>query len=384
MAGKAKESLISVTTDEYAKILERCFRVRQPLFVKGGPGIGKSAIPRQLFQRIAKERGLQYIEWSDLSLEQKKEACENPDKYFAFYDARTSQMDTTSLQGVPNMNHTEMLENIPYSWVIYFIQKNAHGALFFDEINLAAPIVQSITYSAIHDRVISDRRLGEDVFVFAAGNRQQDKAHTFDMPLPLRDRFAEVEVRHDPDQWVSWAIANKINPHLISFIRWKPSRLYKIDENVNDKPSTPRGVHRASTLLGEMDILSDDAHAMVSISCGSAFATEFQSYTNCYKLLNWDHLLRDPKKATANGLKLDQQFAVSGGIVERFMREPKDKTLFKKLIELAECLQEDFTINTFRMMRDSVEGQFGKMLQELGMGPTFAKKYGKLVLGAGR
>jgi hypothetical protein len=367
-----------VRPSEYAKLLLVCEAHKQPLFIKGGPGIGKSAIPRQALRILAKERNLEFVEWSDLTLDQKKNCIAHPEKYYAFMDARTSQMDTTSLQGIPNMTKADLLENIPYSWVVYFTQDKANGAIFFDEINLAAPIVQSITYSAIHDRVISDRRLSPNIFVFAAGNRQKDQAHVFDMPTPLRDRFAEVEIECNAEDWLNWAMKNGINPHLIAFINWKNSYLYKIDDNRNLKPSTPRGVHRASTLIGQLEISSDEVHMLVSISCGEAFATEFQAYTTCYKQVDWKYLLAHPN--SVGKLDLGQQYAISAGLAERFQREPKNTELLDKLFGVAECMRQDFSLNTFRMMRDFDKNNFGEGLRKLKKGALFADKYGKFMI----
>jgi len=370
---------LTLKPHEYAELLIECEAVNQPLFVRGGPGIGKSAIPRQVFEQLAQERGKIFLEWSDLTIDQKMACIKDPQKYYIFGDFRTSQMDTTSLQGVPNMMNTEVLENIPYSWVVYFTQAKANGAIFFDEINLAAPIVQSITYSAIHDRVVSDRRLSENVFIFAAGNRSQDRGNTFDMPLPLRDRFAECEITHDVEDWCEWASTNKINPHLISFIKWRPTYLYKIEVGKVEKPSTPRGVHRASTLMASRDILSDKTHMLISISCGEAFATEFQAYVAYYKTIEWDVLFSNP--ASAENLKPDQMYAVSAGLAEKFQKDPKDLKLLEKIFKVAEAFSRaDFTLNTFRMMRDFDAKNFGKGITALGKAKEFAQKYGKFMV----
>jgi len=45
--------MYSVTTKEYADLLDVCFEKKQPIFVMGGFGIGKSAIPRQIFMKKA-------------------------------------------------------------------------------------------------------------------------------------------------------------------------------------------------------------------------------------------------------------------------------------------------------------------------------------------
>ena len=372
--------MYEVTTKEYAGLLRKCEKVKQPLFVQGSFGIGKSAIPRQVFKEIAAERKLKFIEWSDLSLEEKEHAINNPGQYYAFMDARTSQMDTTSLQGIPNMSRTDRLENIPYSWVVFFTQPKAHGALFFDEINLAAPIVQSITYSAIHDRVVSDRRLSDDIFVFAAGNRQKDRAHTFDMPMPLRDRFAECEVRIDGDAWMDWARSVGVNPHLISFIAWKPSYLDKTGSSNADKPSTPRGVHRASNLIKGHDLNSesDTVHQLVSISCGQAFATEFEAYVKCFRQLNWNKIFKTP--SSVGEFKMDMQYAVAGGLADIYQQSPDDEKKLGSIIDVVVELKPEMAVHTLRMMRDINSDRFGKSLRNIKRGADIANRYAKFII----
>ncbi len=382
--------MYKIKTPEYESMLRNCYAVRQPLFICGGPGIGKSAIPRQVFKQIAKTEEREFAEWADLSLDQKIECIKNPDKYWIFADMRTSQMDTTSLTGIPNMANTEMLENIPYSWVVYFTMPNAHGCIFFDEINLAAPIVQSITYSAIHDRVISDRRLSEHVYVFAAGNRAQDKAHTFDMPLPLRDRFAEAEVEIDCNAWIEWATHAGLNNHLIAFINWKSSNLYNADTVKAEKPATPRGVERASRLLRDMNIEDfedntnnnpnqDKIHMLVSISCGESFATEFQAYCKVYRQLDWEAIMANPH--SVNSMSLDKQYAISAGIADRFQRTT-DMKIREKLLDVADSMREDFATFSYRMMRGSEKDydKFKALIVKMGRAASFAKKYGRFLL----
>ncbi|MHA2067899.1 MAG: hypothetical protein ACXABY_26355 [Candidatus Thorarchaeota archaeon] len=338
------------STAEYRNLLNACYRALEPLMVYGGPGIGKSAIPRQLFRDIAEDKGLLFCEWNDLTLDEKKACIDNPADYFVFFDQRTSQMDTTSLQGIPNMTKVDLLENIPYSWVVFATKKESQGVVFFDEINLAAPIVQSITYSAIQDRVISDRRLADGVFVFAAGNRANDKAHTFDMPGPLRDRFCELEVSHSHKEWIQWAARSNVNPHLIPFIGWKPGSLYTIETTKVGKGSTPRRVEKASKLLREIDILSDEAFAMLSICCGQPFAIEFQAYQKAHGELEWDKIFKNPKMV--KDLPLDQRWAVNGGLFDKFKESVSSDKQVDKIFEIVTYMDPDFAVNAMRMFRE--------------------------------
>ena len=374
--------MYKIKLPEYETLLAACYDVKQPLFISGGPGIGKSAVPRQVFKQIATNANKTFAEWSDLSLDQKAECINNPDKYWIFADMRTSQMDSTSLVGIPNMTKTDQLENIPYSWVVYFTQPTAHGCVFFDELNLACPIVQSITYSCIHDRVISDRRLGKDVYVFAAGNRSQDKAHTFDMPLPLRDRFAEAEVDVDVDHWIKWASNNGVNPHLIAFIHWKPANLYNADKVKAEKPATPRGVERASRLLNGYDIADEKSHEkshmLVSISCGESFATEFQAYVKVHSQLDWEAIFKNP--SSVKNMALDRQYAISAGLADQFKRSKGNTKTQTSLFDVADELREDFAIFSYRMMSSADRDTFKKAMASLGRTKVFAQKYSRFLL----
>lgn len=370
--------MYKVKTSEYEKLLMACYEANQPLFIQGGAGIGKSAIPRQVFREVAAKKGRQFIEWSDLTLDERRTCILYPDKFFVFMDARTSQMDTTSLVGIPNMSKTEQLENIPYSWVVYFTTENAAGVIFADEINLAPPIVQSITYSMIHDRVISDRRLAKEVYVFAAGNRSQDKAHTFDMPLPLRDRFAECEIDIDVDHWIKWASRTKINPHLIQFINWKPSNLYNVDKVKAEKPCTPRGVERASNLLNGYDIQDDKAHMLISISCGESFATEFQAYCKIYSQLDWIEIFNKP--SSVKDFSLDKQYVICAGLVEQFGKNVEDVNHHNKIFKVVDNLREDFAVACYRMIADIDRVSLKKSIEKLGLNQSFAMKYAKYLL----
>jgi len=383
--------MYKIKIPEYEIILRNCYSVRQPLFVTGGPGLGKSQVPRQIFRQVAKEEGKIFHEWSDLNLVQKEECILHPEKYWIFADMRTSQMDTTSLTGIPNMSRIDQLENIPYSWVVYFTQPTAHGCIFFDELNLAPAIVQSITYSAIHDRVISDRRLSEHVYVFAAGNRSQDKAHTFDMPLPLRDRFAEAEIDVDLDSWINWALRSELNSHLISFIKWKPANLYNADIIKAEKPSTPRGVERASRLIKNMRIQDfednsndnpnqDKIHMLVSISCGESFASEFQAYCKVYRQLDWQAIMANP--SSVGTMSLDKQYAISAGIADQF-KNTQDYQIRGKLLDVVDFLRQDFAIFSYRMIRGEERDKFKTMMVKMGREVQFAKQYAKFLLDVG-
>ncbi len=369
--------MYKINTTELQELMGDTYGSKVPLMIYGGPGIGKSMITEEVAKAFAKKENKEFVSWSDATKDEKIKMIETPDKYFVYADQRVAQMDPTDLRGIPNMvAGTEWLETMPMSWIVYFTQPNAHGILFFDEINLAPPMVAAQAYQIINERVAADRRLSKHVHIIAAGNRQNDKAYVFDMPLPLRDRFAEVEVYHDAKAWFDWAIG-RVNPHLIAFIQWKESFLYKINDKSTDKSSTPRGVHRASRLIGDVDITSNKVHQLVSISCGEAFATEFQAYVKHFAQLNWATIYSKPE--IVKDFSPDKLFAVMGGLAEHYNKN-KDQKQFDKIMKVILEMATDFAISTLRMIKDTDFKEFKKYLKSCADFRLIAKEFGKYIV----
>ncbi len=164
--------------------LKSLIHVKQPVFIWGPPGIGKS----QVVAQVAREENL------DLT------------------DVRAVLLDPVDLRGLPHINGNRA------SWCPPdFLPEQGHGVLFLDELNAAPPLVQAACY-----QLILDRRLGEYVLapgwsIVAAGNRDTDRAVTHRMPSALANRFAHLDFEVDVGEWLVWAQENTISPEVTAF-----------------------------------------------------------------------------------------------------------------------------------------------------------------------
>ena len=334
--------MFKIDTGAYPDMLKIHDQTKTPLYVYGPPGVGKSAIPLQISQVIAKSEGRKFCEWNKMSDAEKADCNVKPEDYFLFIDFRLGQCDTTDLRGIPNMTKADTLEYMPLAWVQALAHKKARGWIFFDELNLAPPVVAGQAYQIINDRVVSDIRLSDGVFIFGAGNRASDKAHVFTMPFPLRDRFSEMEVTVNDEEWCSWAWKNKVNPHLIAFIKWKPSSLYRPADGTEDKGSTPRGVVRASKLIDQCGLPINHAtvHALTSSALGEAFSIEFHAYTEVASKIDLDALMKKPK-SVKDFNSPDKWFAVCGLLGENLRKLKPNDPKSAKMFEIAHELLTD-------------------------------------------
>jgi hypothetical protein len=370
--------MYSTTTVGYKRILEACWQSKVPLYVYGGYGIGKSQIPRQVFSEKAEKLGLIYREWEHTSQDEKREMIANASKYFVFCDQRVGQMDSTDLRGIPNMMDTTMLQTIPYAWVIYFCTKGANGVILFDELNLAPPTVAGTAYQIINDRTISDRKVADNVLLIGAGNRECDKANVFQMPSPLKDRFAECEISVNAEEWATWASqSGKVNSHLISFINWKNNLLYQPDIKKGDKASTPRGLERASKLIGDLEINDPVVFELISISLGEAFASQFQAYTKYFSSLDWNKIYKNPVMVKA--FECDKLYSVAGGMCDQFVKGVKDER-FEEQMNVVLSMSADFAIVTLKMMKDSNKKKFSTQIKKCKNFHTIVNNHSKFII----
>ena len=209
----------------------------------GPPGIGKSSIVAQ----IARQQKMGFI------------------------DVRLSQLAPTDLRGLPVAE-----DGISKWYPPEFLPTEGKGILFLDELNMAPPAMQGMAQQLILDRKVGNYTVPPNWFVWAAGNRKEDRAAVFDMPTPLANRFLHLKVEPDFDSFKEYAIASKLHEQIIAFLSYRPTLLHKLDPQQPAWPS-PRSWEMASKLHS---VGLDTIPAI-----GEETTAEFKAYIAVYKNL---------------------------------------------------------------------------------------------------
>jgi hypothetical protein len=250
-----------------ASVIYRALRAlvaaKQPVFIWGGPGIGKSAIVRHLAA----------------------------DSALPLQDVRALLLDPVDLRGLPYLGQDGRSK-----WATpEFLPQGGSGILFLDELNAAPAMVQAGCYQLVLDRKLGEYSLPEGWAIIAAGNRDSDRAVTTRMPTPLRNRFVHLEFEVDLQDWSQWAIEAGIRPEVIAFLRFRPELLSAFDRDANAFPS-PRSWEFASRIL---DATPDQSveHELFAGAVGAGAATEFSAFLKTFRELpNIDAILLNPLK----------------------------------------------------------------------------------------
>jgi len=243
----------TVTAVQARKSLLKAFQVKRPLFLWGPPGIGKS----ELVEGITNELGGLMI------------------------DLRLGQMEPTDIRGIPFYNK----DSGKMDWAPPVELPDEETAsqypivvLFLDELNSAAPSVQSAAYQLILNRRIGKYRLPDNVVMVAAGNRESDKGVTYRMPTPLANRFIHQEMKVDFPSWQEWAVNNRIHKDVVGYLSFAKQDLYDFDAKSASRAfATPRSWTFVSQLL---DDASDDDTTMnlIAGTVGEGLAVKFMAH----------------------------------------------------------------------------------------------------------
>jgi hypothetical protein len=234
----------------------------QPVFVWGGPGLGKSGVISQLASSL------------NIRLQ----------------DVRALLLDPVDLRGLPFLSEGGSKWATPD-----FLPKDGEGILFLDELNAAPAMVQASCYQLVLDRKLGEYTLPAGWSIVAAGNRDSDRAVTTRMPTPLRNRFVHLDFEVDMQEWCEWAIQADVRPEVIAFLRFRPELLSVFDRDANAFPS-PRSWEFVSRIL-KANPAATIEHELLAGAVGMGAATEFSAFLKTFRELpNIDAILLNPKQ----------------------------------------------------------------------------------------
>lgn len=305
----------------------------------GAPGVGKSSIVAQ----VAASHDLEFI------------------------DVRLSQLAPTDLRGLP------VAEGGVAKWFApEFLPRSGRGVLFMDEINMAAPTMQGIAQQLILDRKVGSYTLPHGWFVWAAGNRREDRASVFEMPAPLANRFLHLEVSADFESFKRYAYRCDLSERVIAFLSFRPNLLHALDTKNPAWPS-PRSWEMASRLLA--------ANLKVAPAVGDGAAAEFAAFEKVYAGLPDLEPILSGDLSRDFPLEPSAKYAAVIGLTLRSETAPQAINALKWLVrtstpEWAQLYASD----AFGRLRSKGQlGAFAQLVQLEGDLKSFMAEYNELI-----
>jgi len=319
-----------------AEVLERLIDQHWPAFIWGPPGVGKSAIVKEL----AMLKGLELI------------------------DVRSSLLDPTDLRGIP-----AIIDNKAVWCPPSFLPSDpkSSGILFLDEINAAPPLVQASLYQLVLDRRIGEYVLPKNWWIVAAGNRSTDKSVVFRLASALANRFMHIDFDVSLEDWKSWAVSKRIHPTVVGFLSLRPELLL---EQVGDSPAyaTPRTWEMASDVIHRFGSAAESVDLLMG-TVGEGPAAELLAYEKTkFRADKFEKIVAKPKteklpKDLSEVYALTAWLAYRAG--EREIRQAAAVLLERLPAEFAVIVARDMIKGSMSFMKEPGYKEFVKSHGEL-------------------
>lgn len=332
-----------------------------PMLITGTFGIGKSMVIKVVGRTVAVERTRTYLEWNEISYEEKIDIINNNKlkDYFIVMDMRLSEFDATDIKGLPDFDKLRKWVEWKYPFFVEVLQHpDSDGILFFDEFNLATPLVISSCYKIFHDKIINDTKINFNWLIIGCGNKDDDRANTHEIAAPLKDRCAEMELTPPtPKDWIKWASRYGLSPKIIAYISWKGTMLRKVNFESGEKFTTERGWERLNCFmhrnLEEIKLVSGTV-------IGEGVASEFMGFLEIQNIINLDDILKKPE-LLKNVTEAGQKYFVISGLAERY---GDNHMTIEQLFEVSTVLQQnksaDFVAMLWRLASRMNKAKFRK------------------------
>ncbi len=357
----------------------RAFKLKRPLFVWGGPGIGKSMLIEQI------------VDSGDLG-----KAC--------MFDMRLGLVEPTDIRGVPyyNKESGKMDWADPVDLPSEEVAKQYDTVvLFLDEFNQAVPAVQAASYQLVLNRRVGQYKLPDNVVVIAAGNRETDKGVSYRMPKPLENRFGHFELKCEFLPWLDWAVKvgtkrpTPIHPDVVGYLTCHKQDLYTFDPTSSSRGfATPRTWEFVSDNLEgieDTDFTDNDIIDMVSAYVGEGLALKFNTHMKMSaKMPNPTDIISGKVTEVASDTDVSAKYSLSTSIayelkelLETTERNGKEETFTKAMDNVLAFMMKNFEtelvlasgrvmLNTYKLPVHPKKNKHA---------PEFFKRYGKLILG---
>lgn len=342
--------------DSLKTTLKSMMENRQPTFVSGPAGVGKSSIVQQIAAEFTEELG----------------------ETFHHVDVRLTQMEPSDLRGIlyPNSKTGKaiwlppaMLPSDP-DWM---------GVIVFDELTSAPPLIQAAAYQLFLDRRIGDYYLPEGAVLIAAGNNANDRGVFFRMAAPLANRMIHLKLEVSLEKWKPWAYNNGIDKSILGFLSFKEDCIHKFDPASKDAAfPSPRTWEFASNILS-FDLPDYEKREAILGCVGEGVGTDFWAYRSLLDgVVSIDTILNPDKDYSIPEKDISIIYGINSAIIHRFRNSTPSSVEILQLFKYMEKIgMDEVRANTYReFTSEKIRGLIGSTNKEIK--EAFAKFYDKI------
>ncbi len=324
---------------------------QRPVFLMGPPGIGKTAIMKQ----IAAELGVGLVSYS-MTHHTRQSALGLPFIVNKTYGGREYSVSEYTM--------SEIIASV------YDLMEETgvkEGILFLDEINCVSETLAPSMLQFLQYKIFGRHRVPEGWIVVTAGNPPEYNNSVRDFDIVTWDRLKRIDVEPDYAVWKEYAYKKGVHPAILTYLDIRKNDFYRIETTVDGKSFvTARGWSDLSQMirLYEKHGLKVDGNLTGQYLQNRKIASDFAAYYDLFQKYRSDYQIEQilegkasaEIKKRAAAAKFDERLSLLGllldGITEYLRKVYDGEEVQRELLEM------------LKQLRLSMSGPDGKKPQE--------------------
>ena len=207
---------------------------QRPVFLKGAPGLGKTAI----MQQVAEELNLGLVSYS-MTHHTRQSAIGLPVIVEKEYAGKTYQVSEYTMSEIIASIYDCMRET-----------GHQEGILFLDEINCVSETLAPSMLLFLQYKIFGGHQIPEGWVVVTAGNPPRFNKSVREFDAATRDRLKMLEIEPNYPAWKKYALENQVSRCVISYLDIRQEDFYKVETTVDGLTVvTPRAWEDLSEIL---------------------------------------------------------------------------------------------------------------------------------------
>ena len=225
---------------------------QRPVYLEGAPGIGKTAIMKQ----IAQELGIPLVSYP-MSHHTRQSALGLPLITNEVFDGNTFPVSKYTMSEIIAAVYKAMEDS-----------GVSEGILFLDEFNCVSETLAPIMLQFLQSKEFGGHRLPEGWIIVIAGNPVEYNESARALDMVTLDRLCHIKVEADYDIWRDYAVSQSLFPAILSYLDLYPDHLSYLETTVDGKEFvTPR----SWIDLSEMMRYYDDTDKKINLTIVEAY-----------------------------------------------------------------------------------------------------------------
>ena len=333
---------------------------QRPLFLMGPPGIGKTAIVRQ----VAEELGIGLVSYS-ITHHTRQSALGLPKIVHKTYEGNEYDVSEYTMSEIISSVYDVMSET-----------GLKEGILFLDEVNCASETLTPSMLQFLQFKTFGKHKVPEGWIIVTAGNPVEYNRNAKEFDVVIWDRLKRIDIDPDLEAWKTYSYSTGIHASVVTYLEARRSSFYRIEETALGKRFvTARGWTDLSRIISIYEGLglTVDKSLITQYLQHPETAEDFASYYELFNKYKSDYKVSDILSAAEDPLiaqhakdaPFDERLALTGLLLDNVNADIseviKAEDCVAELVKLLRQVKEGADISEITGEEEAVYHRFRRM-----------------------